>query len=95
MLVSSGWNLIGSISTSIDTSVAHVTPSVAGLRASAFFKYVSGNIIAATIDPGFGSWVKASQAGSFFMHSSPMPSRRETDTSGPNDVRVRKKVIVR
>jgi hypothetical protein len=67
--VSSGWNMIGSITTQIDTSVAHVTPSVAGLRTSAFFKYSNGYVISATIDPGFGYWVKASQNGSFFMHS--------------------------
>jgi hypothetical protein len=66
--VSSGWNMIGSISTQIDTSVAHVTPSVAGLRASAFFKYQAGYVIATTIDPGRGYWVKASANGSFFMH---------------------------
>jgi hypothetical protein len=66
--VSGGWNMIGSISTQIDTSVAHVTPSVAGLRTSAFFKYQAGYVIATTIDPGFGYWVKTSQAGSFFMH---------------------------
>ena len=58
-----------SISTSIDTSAARVTPSVSGLRASNFFKYSNGYLIAATIEPGLGYWVKTSAAGSFFMHA--------------------------
>jgi len=65
--VASGWNMIGSISTSIDTSAACVTPSPANLRGSNFFRYNSGYSIAAMIDPGSGYWVKANGAGSFFM----------------------------
>jgi uncharacterized repeat protein (TIGR01451 family) len=73
--VNSGWNMIGSISTAIDTSTAHVTPSVAGLRASIFYKFSSsgGYVVASTIDPGRGYWVKASANGSFFMHSATAP----------------------
>ena len=66
--VANNWNMIGSISTGIDTSAAHVTPTPANLRASNFFRYSNGYVIAATIDPGSGYWVKANGAGSFFMH---------------------------
>jgi hypothetical protein len=69
--VATGWNMIGSITTSIDTSVAHVTPSVSGLRFPGvpFYKFTSSYVPATTIDPGLGYWVKTTQAGSFFMHS--------------------------
>jgi hypothetical protein len=67
--VASAWNMIGSISTSIDTSAAHVTPTPSNLRASNYFKYNNGYVVATTIDPGFGYWVKANSAGSFFMHA--------------------------
>jgi len=66
--VANNWNMIGSISTSIDTSVAHVTPTPANLRASNYFRYAAGYVVATTIDPGSGYWVKANGAGSFFMH---------------------------
>lgn len=66
--VDRGWNLIGSISTQIDTSEVFVTPSVPGLCVSNFFDYDNGYVVAARIYPGRGYWVRASQAGSFFMH---------------------------
>ena len=66
--VANNWNMIGSISTSIDTSAAHVTPTPASLRASNYFRYAAGYVVATTIDPGSGYWVKANGAGSFFMH---------------------------
>jgi hypothetical protein len=67
--VAANWNMIGSISTQIDTSVAHVTPSTPGLRTSNFFRYNNGYTVATTIDPGLGYWVKAASAGTFFMHA--------------------------
>jgi hypothetical protein len=67
--------MIGSISTSIDTSVAHVTPSVPGLRTSNFFRYSGGYVIATTIEPGLGYWVKARSAGSFYMHATGMANK--------------------
>ena len=63
------WNMIGSITTAVDTSVAHVTPSVPGLRISNFFKYASGYQIVTTIQPGLGYWIKSNGPGWFFMHA--------------------------
>jgi hypothetical protein len=77
--VANAWNMIGSISTSIDTSVAHVTPSAPGLRGSAYFRYNNGYTVATTIDPGLGYWVKANFPGSFFMHATG-PARPNTET---------------
>jgi hypothetical protein len=76
--VALNWNMIGSISTSIDTSVAHVTPSVTGLRASNFFKYSNGYVVTTTIEPGLGYWVKTSSAGSFFMHATGPAAKQAT-----------------
>ena len=67
--VTNAWNMIGSISTAVDTSVAHVTPSVPGLRVSNFFKYAGGYQIVTSIQPGLGYWIKTSGPGSFFMHA--------------------------
>lgn len=67
--VSTGWRMIGSISSSIDTSGAHITPSPSNLRASNVFKYNNGYTVASTIEPGSGYWVKVNGSGSFFMHS--------------------------
>jgi hypothetical protein len=67
--LSVGWNMIGSISTSVDTSAAYVTPTPPDVRGSTFFRYNNGYLVAATIEPGLGYWVKANAAGSFFMHS--------------------------
>jgi hypothetical protein len=76
------WNMIGSISTSIDTSAAHVTPSVAGLRGSNFFKYANGYVVATTIEPGLGYWVKANSAGSFFMHATGPAAKAQPEAAG-------------
>jgi len=77
--VSGGWNMIGSISTSIDTSAAHVTPSMPGLQASNYYSYAAGYQVAATIFPGTGYWVKANMPGSFFMHVT-APGKASTGT---------------
>jgi photosystem II stability/assembly factor-like uncharacterized protein len=76
------WNMIGSISTSIDTSAAHVTPTPANLRASNFFKYANGYVVATTIEPGLGYWVKANSAGSFFMHATGPAAKAQPEAAG-------------
>jgi hypothetical protein len=76
--------MIGSISTSIDTSAAYVTPTPADLRASNFFKYNNGYVVAASIDPGFGYWVKANAAGTFRMHVSGPAARPSGKQSRQN-----------
>ena len=80
--VTNAWNMIGSISTTIDTSVAHVTPSVPGLRVSNFFKYAGGYQIVSTIQPGLGYWIKTSGAGSFFMHATGPAAKVSGGVSG-------------
>jgi M6 family metalloprotease-like protein len=68
MPVNACWNIIGSISTSLDTS--EVTYSPPGIRNSYFFKYNNGYVITSTLDPGGGYWVRSSQAGYFILKAS-------------------------
>ena len=63
-----GWNIIGSISSPIDTSTIQSIPP--GIRISPFYEYSSGYTPAALINPGRGYWVKASAAGRFILTSS-------------------------
>ena len=64
-----GWNLIGSISVPVPvTSVIGIPP---GLVVSRFFGYASGYLVADTIFPGLGYWVKAAQSGTLLLSSSP------------------------
>jgi hypothetical protein len=72
--VLAGWNMIGSISSPVDTSTITSTP--AGIRQSNWFGYSGGYFPSAQITPGKAYWVKASQAGSFtFTGSSAVPDR--------------------
>lgn len=66
--VSYGWNLIGSISTSVDTS--RITTIPPGIRTSNYFAYSAGYSPAAQIIPGQGYWVKSSGAGYFVLDTS-------------------------
>jgi len=61
--VSAGWNLLGSISMTIDTGAVQSNPE--GLRASSWFGYLAGYVTTAQIQPGKGYWVKSSGNGSF------------------------------
>ncbi len=60
-----GWNLIGSISTSVATSQVQSLPG--GLVTSSFFRYTEGYRTADTIAPGFGYWVKVNQPGELIL----------------------------
>jgi hypothetical protein len=72
--VVAGWNMIGSISSSVDTST--ITSIPPGLRTStAWFGYSGGYSASATIEPGKGFWVKAGGAGSFIFAAGPAPER--------------------
>jgi hypothetical protein len=67
--VLAGWNLIGSISTSLP--VANVGSNPGGIVTSQFFGYNAGGYaVASTIDPGKGYWVKVSQNGTLILSSS-------------------------
>lgn len=63
--VQSGWNIIGSISMPVDTSMVLSIPP--GIRVSSFFEYLSGYTPAASISPGKGYWVKTSAAGHLIL----------------------------
>lgn len=59
--VSAGWNLIGGYENIVATADLTTTPP--GLISGPLYKYLSGYQIAATLDPGFGYWVKLNGAG--------------------------------
>lgn len=60
-----GWNLIGSVYGSLDTSTVLWIPQ--GIQLSRFFEYASGYRIASTIDGGKGYWVKSSSTGKLVL----------------------------
>ncbi len=63
--VVSGWNIVGSISTPVDTNtIASVPP---GLLASSWFGYSGGYIAVTQLVPGKGYWVKSDAAGKFVL----------------------------
>jgi hypothetical protein len=74
--VVSGWNMVGSISSNVDTST--ITSSPAGIRQSNWFGYNGGYSASAQIVPGKAYWVKASQAGSFYFQGGAMHMSKGT-----------------
>ncbi len=70
-----GWNMIGSISFSMDTADILQVPS--GIVASDYFGYSGAYFVATSIAPGAAYWVKANAAGSLIMNfAGPEPSGR-------------------
>ncbi|HUN65050.1 MAG TPA: carboxypeptidase regulatory-like domain-containing protein [Bacteroidota bacterium] len=65
--VSTGWNLIGSISSPVPT--ASIVSSPAGILGNDIFGYVNGYSLASTIQPGQGYWVKVSGSGTLTLSS--------------------------
>ncbi|GEM_PF-3269712 len=65
MDVQSGWNMIGSISYSVDTST--ITSVPAGIRSSLWFGYAGGYSASSSVQPGRAYWVKANSAGQFIL----------------------------
>jgi photosystem II stability/assembly factor-like uncharacterized protein len=63
--VVAGWNIVGTIGSTIDTSTIVSIPP--GLKTSNWFGYSAGYTPVAQIVPGKGYWVKASGAGTFIM----------------------------
>jgi hypothetical protein len=82
--VSTGWNMVGSISTPIDTSTIVSVP--AGLRSSNWFGYTQGYFPVGQITPGKGYWVKSSGAGKFVFGSSRIAGASKVEVSGTVDV---------
>lgn len=69
--VSTGWNLIGTVSTAIDTSSVTTIPS--GIRASDFFGYSGSYTSSATLQPGRAYWVKMNSAGTIILQAPALP----------------------
>src|SRR5262249_6574421 len=66
--VSTGWNMIGSISDTV--SAGGISSNPPGLVTSSFFEYSGSYIAAAQIVPGKGYWVKVNQDGKLILSSS-------------------------
>jgi hypothetical protein len=67
--VAEGWNLIGSISSSV--AVTDIGSVPGGIITSSFYGYgTSGYTVASSIEPGKGYWVKVSQNGQLIVSSS-------------------------
>jgi hypothetical protein len=71
--VAAGWNMVGSISTAVDTSTIVSVP--AGLRASNWFGYAGGYTPVAQLVPGKGYWVKSFAAGEFVLANPPSAAK--------------------
>ncbi len=65
--VSEGWNLMGSIASTINTSAISSIPS--GIVTSQFFAYNGAYYTSTTIEPGKAYWVKANQTGQLILSS--------------------------
>jgi hypothetical protein len=65
--VFTGWNMIGSITTSLNTSSITSTPG--GIITSSFFGYKGGYHVTQTIDPMRGYWVKVSGPGQLILNA--------------------------
>lgn len=76
--VTSGWNLIGSIS--LPVSVSDIICSPAGMITSNVFEYDGGYIVTGVIRPGYGYWIKTDQPGELILTSSP--------TTGASHIRI-------
>jgi hypothetical protein len=66
--VVSGWNLIGSISFPVDVSTIASDPP--GIRLSEFFGFEGMYVVADSIRPGYGYWVKVSSSGRLILAAS-------------------------
>jgi hypothetical protein len=63
--VAAGWNIVGSVSCTVDTTSIVANPP--GLRSSNWFSYAGGYTPTAQLAPGKGYWVKSAGTGTFTM----------------------------
>ena len=92
LTLSQGWNLIGTLSVPVD--VRSVVTSPPGLVGN-FYTYEGHYIIADSLRPEYGYWVKAKQAGTLILsagvpaqmakNESPLTSRRRISDSQRHD----------
>jgi hypothetical protein len=78
--VSPGWNMIGSVSSPIDT--ATITTAPPGIRASQYFGYSGGYSAAQTIVPGRAYWVKSNAAGKFILSTTLLAQPAASGSAG-------------
>ncbi|MBI4810206.1 MAG: hypothetical protein HY800_01935 [Ignavibacteriales bacterium] len=88
--VSSGWNMIGTMSKPIATADIVKSP---GLTVGSYYKYEGTYKTVTTLTPGRGYWVKTNQAGTLTMTASPeeLPKIAEADYSEINKVTIQDK----
>lgn len=72
-----GWNLIGSVSTPIPTSM--IQSYSPGMTTSPFYGYEGRYILTDTIEPGKGYWVKVNESGTLIL--SPSATKGEPSAS--------------
>jgi hypothetical protein len=85
--VAAGWNMVGSITNSVDTSTIVSIPP--GLRASNWYGYgVTGYIPVTQLIPGQGYWVRSNGAGQFVLANPPLSRSAKVQASAlnPSDV---------
>ncbi|MGA9116389.1 MAG: CapA family protein [Bacteroidota bacterium] len=83
-----GWNMIGSLSLPVDTSV--VTSDPPGIRGSLFYGYAGAYAPASGISPGRAYWVKANAAGRLVLNSSiPRPCAHTPGGPPPGTLEMR------
>ncbi len=68
--VQEGWNLIGSVSSSVP--VYSIVQDPAGIVESNFYGYDGGYAIADVVEPAKGYWVKVNQAGRLVLDAEPL-----------------------
>jgi hypothetical protein len=83
--VARGWNIIGSVSTPVETSAVLSVP--AGLRTSLFYGYGPGYFPVEQIAAGSACWVKVATDGLLLLQGSVPPGRAGlTNVSGTGDL---------
>jgi hypothetical protein len=81
--VDAGWNIIGSISTFVDTAQVEAIPP--GIRSSIFFGYSSGYFGSAFLAPGQAYWVKANAPGVLLL-GAPAGAARGASPLSPSTI---------
>ncbi len=76
--VVAGWNLIGSISSDVDTG--DVTTNPPGIQSSAIFGYPYSPL-PGEVSPGKGYWVKTNAPGMIYLAESPAPAAKVSTTT--------------
>ncbi len=76
--VVSGWNMVGPISTAIDTGAVIQVPP--GILASPFYEYSAVYAVADTLKPAKAYWVKASFNGQIVFSAPPVPASPNRQT---------------